>query len=241
MPFGRTYSDGKRRVPDRPELFLSQRCKSLLPEQVWADPHALRKVLRALSRADRRTVLAAVRSHLARNAPCDVEVGVVARDGRELRLKLRAMAEIDSAGRVLRIAGSLSDVTELRQREARIQRSDAFLGRLVDLLPLPVLVKNEERRYVIVNRAAEQIFSAARGAATPRRGVAALAVEFAETQLRDDAYVLGQGVPVSREIEYNSPPGERLALQVRKAPITDTEGAPAVLTVITDVSPQHLC
>ncbi len=219
------------------ELFLSQHCQALMRAGGWNGEASLGAVLRLLNRTDRRKFLAGLRGLMDAGNPCDVEVGLRSSLGDELRYRVRAKAECDGAAGIVRIAGSISDVTELRQREARIERSDAFLTRLVDLLPLPLMVKDADRRYVIFNRAAERLFGLSRGAQLRRSNAAVLPVDFVEAQLADDAQVLTQGLPTMRELEYPVGDGERRALQIRKAPITDTSGEPAVLTVITDVTP----
>ncbi len=219
------------------QIYLSEHCRVLLRSGGWLGAATLRGMLGCLARTDRRILIAALRTMMEGAETLDVEVGLATADGTELRYRVRAKLERDAIGRVVRIAGSVSDVTELREREARIERSDAFLARLVDLLPLPLMVKDADRRYVIFNRAAERLFGQSQVSQLRRNTAALLPVDFAEAQLADDAYVLTKGLPTSRELEYTLGDGDRKALQVRKAPITDVTGEPAVLTVITDVTP----
>ncbi|MCB1889311.1 MAG: PAS domain S-box protein [Rhodocyclaceae bacterium] len=218
------------------DIYLSEHCRVLLRAGGWSGVATLHGMLRCLQRADRRILIAALRTLIDGADTLDVEIGLVGADGETLRYRVRAKQERDAIGRVERIAGSVSDVTQLREREARIERSDAFLARLVDLLPLPLMVKDADRRYVIFNRAAERLFGHNQVAQLRRNTAAMLPVDFAEAQLADDAYVLAKGMPTSRELEYTFGDGDRKALQVRKAPITDVTGEPAVMTVITDVT-----
>lgn len=223
-------------MSDGRTLFLSQRCAALLSAGGWSGGPGVREVLKRFSRRDRRALLGALRSHMEHAATCDVVVGMPCGDARELRVRVRAIAERDADGRITRIVGSSSDVTELNERARRIERSDAFLGRLVDLLPLPLLVKDADRRYVVVNRAARQLFGQPRVIPLATGDAAAPPIEFSDPLLGLDADVLARGIRREREIEFVSADGERMFLQVLKAPINDKNGEPAVLTVVTDLT-----
>ena len=226
------WQPGDRRV------FLSPLGMELLRlGGTWDGDTKLRSILGLLSGADRRVLTSALRRHIAGGSQCDVEVRMNTLQDQPVWLRLRAKAELDGAGQVVRVAGSISDVTALRLREEQIRHSDAFLSRLVDLLPLPVLVKSADRHYVIVNRAAERFFASSSSSLRSTLAQGNLPAEFLDAQLSDDAAILANGDPISREVEFKQEGGEILSLQIRKAPLEDVSGDTAVMTVITDVTP----
>ena len=71
------------------------------------------------------------------------------------------MPLFDAAGNIDGVAGTLNDVTERRLAGERLNEQLAFIATLVDSIPIPVYVKNRERRLTRVNRAYCEFFDVA--------------------------------------------------------------------------------
>jgi PAS domain S-box-containing protein len=81
---------------------------------------------------DRGLVLAGIRAHLENQAPLDVRCRVQSANGQALWCRFRGEAERDAAGRPLRLAGSLSDITAQIDAERALSQSQKMeaIGRL---------------------------------------------------------------------------------------------------------------
>jgi ATP/maltotriose-dependent transcriptional regulator MalT len=78
---------------------------------------------------DRARTDAAVRNTLETGNPIDLDYRVVRPDGRIRRLHGRAEVIVDEAGRPVRLAGTVQDVTEVRAAEDALERTAAELTR----------------------------------------------------------------------------------------------------------------
>ena len=112
-----------------------------------------------LHQEDRGPVLARIRAHLENQSRLDVRCRVVTWHGKILWCRLRGEAERDAAGRPMRLAGSLSDITAQIEAEKALSRSQDFYGTVLDSLPLFVAYADREERLVYVNRMFQRFFA----------------------------------------------------------------------------------
>ncbi len=61
-------------------------------------------------------------------------------------------------GRVVEIIGVAQDITRQRQTEEALWESESLLRQVVDLSPYSLFVKDSQRRYLLLNKAASRIF-----------------------------------------------------------------------------------
>jgi PAS domain S-box-containing protein len=118
--------------------------------------HAFQNVLHA---SDRAMVMGKIRAHLEHHERLDVRCRVVSREGEILWCRLRGYAERDAAGRPLRIAGALSDISAQVEAEEALRHSQAFYGTILDSLPLFIAYSDRDRRLVYANRPFQDFFS----------------------------------------------------------------------------------
>jgi phosphoserine phosphatase RsbU/P len=67
-------------------------------------------------------------------------------------LRMRGTVVRDRAGRALRIAGSMIDISQRKEAEAQIEEERFQLRQLIDNVPLQIYFKNLESRIVMVNQ-----------------------------------------------------------------------------------------
>ncbi len=126
-------------------------------EQDFPDTfQAFQNVLHA---QDRATVMAKIRAHLEHQERLDVRCRVMSRGGEILWCRLRGHAERDAAGRPLRIAGALSDISAQVEAEEALRHSQAFYGTILDSLPLFIAYADRDRRLVYANRPFQEFFN----------------------------------------------------------------------------------
>ncbi len=107
---------------------------------------------------DRMLVLGKIRQHLENQKPLDVRCRVLARNGACLWCRMRGRAERDAAGRPLRLAGSISDISAQIEAEEALHRSQDFYGTILDSLPLLISYADRGERLVYANRPFQEFF-----------------------------------------------------------------------------------
>jgi diguanylate cyclase (GGDEF)-like protein/PAS domain S-box-containing protein len=114
-------------------FYCSPRCKEMLgyaPDEI---EDAIGEWLGRVHPDDRAAVRSALQAHVDGETPhFEAEHRLRARDGAYRWMLARGLAVRDADGRATRVAGSLSDVTDRKQTEARLQH-DALHDRLTGL------------------------------------------------------------------------------------------------------------
>ena len=157
------------------------------------------------------------------------------KDGRRVWINWSNRPITDEAGQVIGLLSVGVDVTQRRELEENLWRSQQFLHTFVENLPLTVFSKNVQNdfRYEIINRNAETVmgFSAAHGLGKNDHEL--LPQEIADLHRREDLEVILKGEPVdtSREI---SRPGDEESYYIRstKVPLFDGQGRPTHILAI---------
>lgn len=99
------------------EMYFSPRWKALLEYADHDIDHVPASLSSRLHPDDERGVAAAVQAHLTENKPYDVEYRLRTKSGRYRWFRARGQAVWDEQGRPVRMAGSLSDITERKTTE----------------------------------------------------------------------------------------------------------------------------
>ena len=118
------------------------------PEEHYADPDLGRKLVHP---DDLPLLEAALRSPAASDAP--VTVRWRRKDGGLLWTEQRNVAVLDRGGRLVAIEGIARDVTEHKEAEARLRRSEEYFRLSFDLAPVGAAMVGLDGRYLRVNDA----------------------------------------------------------------------------------------
>lgn len=99
------------------------------------------------ARPDVERAIAAARSE---GTPWDLELPFVTAGGR--RRWVRALGNVDMhGGRAVRLYGTFQDITERKETELALERSQRFLDAVIEAIPQPVFVKDDRHRWVLFN------------------------------------------------------------------------------------------
>ena len=219
--------------PGRQELYLNHRARKLLEDAGWDGRRSTpRAVLRALDAADRRLLLAALRGMLESNIAFDVEAGANATVATDLRLRIRARAECSAAGRVGRVVGAIADVSVQRRCEALARRSQHLLADVFDALPIAVTVHGVDRAQRLCSRSAQTLLESSGHAGR----VPCEAGELTKALASGVDSVFANGLTARHEVHTVDGQGRVRVWQIDSLPIEDADGAPAVVSVIGDVT-----
>ncbi|KQV62373.1 MULTISPECIES: ATP-binding protein [unclassified Caulobacter] len=139
----------------------------------------------------------------------------------------------DAEGRIVRLLATARDVTE----EVETQ---GFLGTVLQLLPLPLTVKNvEDRRYVLINRAAEDALDLVADDAIGKATSQVLDPERAERARAVEAEVLRSGEMQVLEEEFNVSGQAPRQLLIKTLATYDDIGARHLITLGEDVTARN--
>ncbi|MCD2201207.1 response regulator [Halobacterium sp. KA-4] len=131
-------------------------------EDVWgrsvdaleAEPHDF---LEGIHPADRDRARAGM-EQLSGGDPVDIEFRVNEAESYGRWVWVKGTPITDDSGNVLRVVGFARDVTERKDHERDLERTNAVLSTLVDTLPLGVMAEDESRNVLAVNRRILDIF-----------------------------------------------------------------------------------
>ena len=222
-------------LPQQRAMYLSPRARALLQGGALPAAPGWRDILRCLPLAERRVLLLALRGHLQHRQPLEVAVSLPLDGGEARHLLVRGQAAWDALGQPTRVAGAISDVSLLRERELALERARQFYARVLDFLPHPVMLKSEDHRYVLANRAAGEFLDREPQAIVGRRTEDILPGQAAE-HTDEDRQVLHEGSVSSREFHLVLDNGNERDAIINKARVAGLDGQPVVLVTITDVT-----
>lgn len=151
---------------------------------------------------------------------------------------------LDAEGRPV-IVGANFDVTPWRQAERRARealnqqsRLREFLQLIFEVLPNPILIKDEHLQYVMVNKAASKMFNCPAEKLLGRRLCDAIDDSEAETVESQERALLArpEGSMTQYESVLRTPSGEVLHLITHKMIGRDGENRRVIITSLVDVS-----
>ncbi|HVO87692.1 MAG TPA: EAL domain-containing protein [Casimicrobiaceae bacterium] len=211
------------------DLYLSSQSKALLG---FADDDAdetVSQFARRVHPADRRSLLAAIRGHMHHNATFDLDVKLRTRNGVYRWFRVRGRSIRGSAGRLERVAGSLTDITGHKQAEAQLfeerDRAQTTLASIADA----VITVDTQGRIEFLNPVAERLT----GWSTTDAQGRAVGEVFAIVDEATDAPVpdpveraMREAITVEsdRNIVLMARDGEPIAIDQSVAPILDRIG-----------------
>lgn len=138
------------------EIYISPNLKALLG---WADaavPH-LSTWIEWVHPQDRDPVIAAMQAHLDGDTErYEMAHRMVHRDGRIYWLLARGTAIRDDQGRPLRLAGTYTDITQLKQTEDALRASHQQVTDILESITDGFFALDENWRFTYINQRAEQ-------------------------------------------------------------------------------------
>jgi two-component system, cell cycle sensor histidine kinase and response regulator CckA len=99
----------------------------------------------------------AIKQTLATAEPYDLELKVIQPDGSIIWVHSRGAAVQDGAGNVIRLQGTIQDITEKKRVADALRNSEAKFSKIFRFSPVPnCIVSSEDARFVEVNEAFER-------------------------------------------------------------------------------------
>ena len=145
----------------------------------------------------------------------------------------------DASGRATRMTGTHSNVTERKQLERALSNTLRVLRALLETLPLPVILRDTERRVTLVNAAFEKLFG------IPREEIVGKPLHHdpnsppVRNHRETDDELLAERKSLRYETTIQLPNGTTFDVIIAKTPLLAEDGTiTGIASVITDISEQ---
>ncbi|MEA5449578.1 PAS domain S-box protein [Leptolyngbya sp. CCNP1308] len=124
------------------------------------------------------------------------------------------------------------DITERRQLEESLRRSEAFLNSVVENIPITVFAKNiqDDYRYELINPNCDRILGFSHHMGLGKNDHDLLPAPLADHYRRQDQEIIAQGQTVENSEAITQPyTGETIYIRSLKVPLFDDDGQPTYL------------
>ena len=146
----------------------------------------------------------------------------VRQDGSEFPVEIALNRMVTTDG--ILIFAVIVDITQRRQAQEALRETEARYESLVESLPLNVFRKNLDGELVFGNKSYCQSMKASWEDLVGKTDLDLFPPQLADKYRRDDARVISTGAALEDIEEHQKPDGEKIYVQVLKAPIRDAAG-----------------
>ena len=142
----------------------------------------------------------------------------------------------DSNGTFRGYRGIGRDISARRRMELELAQSRQFLSDVIDFIPLPLVVKDETGRMIIVNSAMEKFQKRPAAELTGRRDDEVFPGDRARLLHAEDEAVLRTGTPLTEEQTFVTAAGESRWVIKHKQRIVPGDGRRLVIATLMDIT-----
>lgn len=229
-------------LPDEPwsstrtPVWWSPQIKTMLGYSGEEFPDVLESWTSRLHPEDADRVMAALTAHIEQREPYDVEYRLRAKSGEYRWFRARGQATRNEAGQVVRLSGSLQDVTDRKRAEEALRRHQQLLKDVVDNTTAVIYVKYADGRYLLTNRRFEQLFNLTTDQIVGHTDHEIFPRDFADAFRANDVAVLERNTTVEYEEYAPHADGPHAYISI-KFPLCDHTGKPyATCGISTDIT-----
>jgi len=189
---------------------------------------------------DRSTIRNAFTRAVEEGEPYDVELRLTNEEGEQRWVRTRGEPQFEE-GEVVRVRGTIQDITERKEREQRLAVTTRRLEAILEHTMRPMYLKDTDGRHLLVNRRFRDLFDLDDGEAVGQTNEDLVSPGVAQPIRDHDRRVLEQGTPLEVEEQIFVDGEERIFLS-SKVPLYDigTAADPntpvAVFGVSTDIT-----
>jgi hypothetical protein len=197
--------------------------------------------LNAVRAEERSVIRQAVQITLQTGQPYSIDHRIRRPDGSERAVHEHAQVVRDAQGRVVKLRGTVQDITERKLAEERVRDSQALYHSLVENVPQNIFRKDRAGRFTFANsrfcqtvgRKAEDILGKSDADLFP--------AELAAKYLEDDRRVMESGQPYHSTETHPQTETRSLTVEVIKTPLYDSAGQiTGVQGIFWDVTERRL-
>ncbi|MBD3258677.1 PAS domain-containing protein, partial [candidate division GN15 bacterium] len=134
------------------------------------------------------------------------------------------------------IVGVMMDVTSARETARQLRKTCDLLDAIIETMPNPVFVKDEDHRWMIVNTAFADLIGATRAELLGKSDYDYFSEEEAEEFWRKDSEAFAGDCTIDNEEPLTDTAGNRHLIHTRKRVFTDPQGGRLLVGVISDIT-----
>jgi PAS domain S-box-containing protein len=174
---------------------------------------------------DMERLWAAVQKCISNGTPYELELRAIRTDGMIRHCVARGKAECDEKGRIIRLVGSLQDITERKEAEKKLRKSESLFRTLVNTIPDLIWLKDAAGVYLVCNKRFERFFGASETEICGKTDYDFVDEEMADLFREHDRKALAVG-GISRNEEQitDADDGHTIFLETIKTPMFDSDG-----------------
>lgn len=218
--------------PDQP-VWFSPEMKKLLGYSDDEFPNVLGSWMSRLHPEDRPTVVESVRQSLEKKEEFEIQYRLRNKQGNYVWFNGRGRGVYDSKGQVVRIVGSVRDITENRRVAEALQASEAKWRSLVENAPDIISVVDLDGTIQFMNRD----WPGLAGADSIGKNLVALAPAKRHDEIQAALKEVAEsGRPTRFEINFSGPDGKLVWYGSRVGPILNSDGVTALVIITTDIT-----
>ena len=182
----------------------------------------------------RPALQAALRAASEEGKPFELELPYVTARGHRIWVRVQGEAELRD-GRPVRVFGTFQDITERKQAELALARSQKFLDAVIEAIPQPLFVKDSRHRWVLFNQHFCEMMGHAREALTGRSDADIYPLDVVERFWAEDDEALRIDQPLFFETQVTRPDGGTRWLLKSKRRV-DLDDESYIVGIATDVT-----
>lgn len=173
---------------------------------------------------DRPSVLTQAREVVTGHAPPPLEHRIVHKNGRVRWVRSTVVPRRDERGELRAYDGLVSDITDRKEAENKLVKSEAFYHSLVENLPQNIFRKDLNERFTFANQRFCQLLGHPLDQIIGKTDFDFYPPELASKYQRDDREVIRTGNSLETIEENISSTGEKIYVQVVKTLVFDARG-----------------
>lgn len=205
-----------------PRVLEFLECTGDAAPNVFLPPHA------SIHEEDHEAFMKVVGRALETNGPATLAIDArVKTGGDEPRwLRIRGTIVRDAAGKAIRIAGSMIDISLRKRAEAQVEDERFLLRQLIDHIPVQVYFKDLESRFVLANQGmAEWMSVESPDQLLGRHDRDFFKDEHSGEAQEDEQQIMATGQPITEKLEHETwQEGEETWVVTSKFPWKDRRG-----------------
>jgi len=217
------------------EVWYSPRFKELLGYRNEEFPNVLESWASLLHPDDRERVFQALNAHIDHRQPYDVDYRLRTKSGEYRWYSARGHAIWDDEGRLMRMAGSLRDITQTKEYEQQLAQSESKWRSLVENAPEIIIVTDLDGKLKFINR-----MTAEAGRAIGRSAYDYVREPFWEPTRQAFARLRQTGEPQQFEVQAQRQGGGSAWYSTRLGPINHEGKLESVIIVASDITQRKL-
>jgi PAS domain S-box-containing protein len=172
---------------------------------------------------DRDRVITAVKNHLEKNEPYDIEYRVRRKDGTYNYWWVRGTAVGDEKGNPYRWVGAVTDITQRKRAEEALHSSENKYRTLIENVPQKIFLKDKNSVYISCNKSYAQDLKIKPDEISGRTDCEFYPKELAEKYRADDKKIIERGKTEEIEEKYIQN-GQEVWVNTIKTPVKDEKG-----------------